>query len=52
MTAAIAPPAESPAMYTRAGSTASSCMTWRVMPAMIDGSPAPARWSDGWNQFQ
>jgi len=27
-------------------------MTWRVMPAMMAGSPAPGRWSVGENQFQ
>jgi hypothetical protein len=25
---------------------------WRVMPAMMAGSPAPGRWSVGENQFQ
>src|SRR5688572_28229029 len=41
MTAAIAPPAENPATYTRLVSTLCVPMTWRLMPAMSDGSPAP-----------
>jgi hypothetical protein len=27
-------------------------MTWRVMPAISEGSPWPRRWSLGRNQFQ
>jgi hypothetical protein len=27
-------------------------MTWRVMPAISEGSPRPRRWSLGRNQFQ
>jgi len=27
-------------------------MTWRVMPAMSDGSPSSRRWSALRNQFQ
>jgi hypothetical protein len=27
-------------------------MTWRVMPAISEGSPASRRWSPGLNQFQ
>ena len=41
---AIAPPADIPATYTRAGSIvhwAVSARTARVIPAMIAGSPAP-----------
>jgi hypothetical protein len=52
MIAAMAPPAENPATYTRAGSTAYSLMTWRVIPARIAGSPASRRWSSVRNQFQ
>ena len=49
---ACAPPAESPAMKTRRGSTAWSRITSRVMPAISEGSPPPRRWSPGLNQFQ
>ena len=52
MTAAIAPPADRPATYTRDGSTATSPMTARVIAAMIAGSPASGPWSAGENQFQ
>ena len=52
ITAAMAPPAESPATYTRAASTWWSAMIWRVMPAMMAGSPAPVCWWAGENQFQ
>ena len=27
-------------------------MTWRVMPAISEGSPASRRWSSALNQFQ
>ena len=36
-----APPADSPATYTRAGSTAKSFITRWVIPAMRAGSPWP-----------
>jgi hypothetical protein len=42
----------SPATYTRAGSTAWSRMTWRVMPAISAGSPRSRSWSPRLNQFQ
>jgi len=29
-----------------------ACLIWPVIPAMRDGSPAPASWSPGRNQFQ
>ena len=51
-TAAIAAPAENPATYTRSRSTACSAAISSTIPARIDGSPAPRRWSAGWNQFQ
>jgi hypothetical protein len=39
MIAAAAPPAERPAIETRAASTLKSRMISRVMPAMSEGSP-------------
>ena len=51
-TAAIAAPAENPATYTRSRSTACSAAISSTIPARIDGSPAPRRWSAGSNQFQ
>ena len=52
MIAAIAPPADIPATYTRPVSTLYSPITSHVMPAMSDGSPRPRCWSAAWNQFQ
>jgi hypothetical protein len=52
MIAAAAPPADSPATYTREGSTAKLFITCRVMPAIRAGSPRPLCWSSGRNQFQ
>ena len=44
MTAAAAPPAESPAMKTRRGSIGWLCITWRVIPAISAGALSrPAR---------
>jgi hypothetical protein len=48
----MAPPAESPATNTRPASTWWVSITWRVMPASSDGSPASRRWWTGRNQFQ
>jgi hypothetical protein len=39
ITAAIAPPADRPAIYTRAGSTLWLAITSRVIPAISEGSP-------------
>ena len=52
MIAAAAPPADSPAMYTRVGSTARLPMICRVIPAIREGSPLSRSWSSPLNQFQ
>ena len=51
-TAAIAPPAENPATYTRSRSTSCSAATSATIPARIAASPVPRCWSAGSNQFQ
>jgi hypothetical protein len=50
--AAMAPPAESPATYTRRVSTPCSAITFCVRLAITAGSPAPRRWWLCLNQFQ
>ena len=48
---AAAPPADSPATYTRRGSTAYRFITSNAMPAISDGSPMLRRCWPSWNQL-